>query len=68
MKPNKRHKTAIVKEGEGSGHGTREMKKYRRRKMQTLKESKNWNLRLEKYSGIAESGRDRQLTTVAEAT
>lgn len=35
VKPNKRHKTAILKKGESSGPRTQEMKKCRRRKMQT---------------------------------
>lgn len=42
MKPNKRHKTALLKEGESSGHGTQEMKKRRLGKMPTLKESTTW--------------------------
>lgn len=41
MKPSKRPKTAITKEGESSGHGTWKMKKRRHGKTQALKESKN---------------------------
>lgn len=58
MKPSKRHKKAVLKEGESSRHGTWKMKKCRHGKMQTLKESKNWNSWLMKYNAVAESGRD----------
>lgn len=61
MKPNKRHKAVILKEGESSGHGKLKMEKCRHQRRHS---DKNLKLAAGEVHGTVESGRDSPLQQI----